>query len=825
MTTDKPSTGLLSDEHAELLDVTDGLRRLGLARHMPLPQLVVCGDQSSGKSSVLQSISGVKFPVNDGLCTRFATQVILRRSERKSGCVSIEPGSSASEEQRQKLKAFNEVDADFENIPAYMENAKAIMGLAGDSTFSDATLRVELSGPDQPHLTLVDLPGLIHARDRSQTTRDVEIVKDLVRKYMSEERTIILAILSAKSDPGTQEILEMAQEFDRTGHRTLGIITKPDVLHPGSPTERKVLSYARNEETYFGLGWHVVRNADYAEHMNPTYDPQIEEHKLFSKAPWNTLPETSLGAKALIARLSECSFELTQAELPKVVQEIESQIANCRSRLKLLGPPRNSVVGQRGYLIRIADKFQRTVIDSVQGRYDDDKYLSNPSRRLRAEVRRLTDAFSDSIRRCGRSYEVRGNGDSASCPIDLDASQSSRRYAETGDQPEPIEFVKYMEMIYAELLEVSRGQEFPTAFDPLLVRKLFRLQSRKWEGIALDYADKVFSAAKSFVEGLLQQNTERTTYDKIWDEFLDPDLVRRQEGLHKKVRELLTPYTHSVPCSMNPRFVKELNDIDLRIHKEYSTWPNPEYAAAMYACKKLGAWEEAYYKIALDTFVDNMATLAIENCVLADLHEIFSPSMLGDIGDDVVERLGSESPKTIKDRASVNNDLAVFEKALLICKRCKIGRTAHIGSHVMNPHSAARNQPPPPDPRLPEVADIASAMKHISLNPPAIQLTAGNFVDKVQGPTGGRMHQKQNEDVVRNEDDHEARPGSSASRASITSSPGGRHSYTRTPSVSHSPSASLSPGKSSSSVSSPSPSPRSGTGKPRAVKFEEVDEL
>jgi GTPase SAR1 family protein len=825
MTTDKPSTGLLRDEHAELLDITDGLRRLGLARHMPLPQLVVCGDQSSGKSSVLQSISGVKFPVNDGLCTRFATQVILRRSEKKSGCVSIEPGSSASDEQRQNLQAFNEVDADFENIPVYMEKAKSIMGLAGDSTFSDATLRVELSGPDQPHLTLVDLPGLIHARDNSQTEKDVEIVKNLVRKYISEERTIILAILSAKSDPGTQAILEMAQKFDRTGHRTLGIITKPDVLHPGSPSERKVLSYARNEHTYFGLGWHVVRNADYAEHLDPTYDPQTEEHKLLSKAPWNELPKASLGAKALIARLSECSFKLTQAELPNVVQEIDSQIIDCRRRLKLLGPPRDSVASQRGYLIKIADKFQRTVTDGVQGRFGDDEYFANPSRRLRAEVRKLTDAFSDSIRRYGRSYEVRGNGDSALCPIDLDAGQPSLRCAETDDRPEPIEFVKYMEMIYTDILEPSRGRELPTTFNPLLVRDVFRLQSRKWKGMALDYADKVFSAARNFVDELLQQSTERTTYDKIWDEFLDPDLVRRQEVLHEKVKELLTPYTRLDPFSKNPRFVKELNDIELRIHEEYSKWENQEHAAAMYACKKLGAWEEAYYKFALDTFVDNMATLAIENCVLADLHEMFSPSKLGELGDDVVERLGSESPEAIKDRASTNNDLAIFEKARFICRKYKIERTAHTGTHAMKSHSAAGNQSPSPDPQLPGATDIASAMKPISFNPPAVQLTADNVIGKVQGPPGGRVHQNRNEDVVRNEDDHEVRPGSSASMTSATSAPEGRHSYTRTPSLSHSPSASLSPGKSSSSVSSPGSSPRSGTRRLRAVKLEEVEEL
>ncbi len=93
----KPLIGLLREDHAKLLDVTDRLRDLGLDRHLPLPQLVVCGDQSSGKSSVLESISGVKFPVNEGLCTRFATKVVLRRSAAEAGSVSIEPGESASD--------------------------------------------------------------------------------------------------------------------------------------------------------------------------------------------------------------------------------------------------------------------------------------------------------------------------------------------------------------------------------------------------------------------------------------------------------------------------------------------------------------------------------------------------------------------------------------------------------------------------------------------------------------------------------------------------------------------------------------------------------
>ena len=82
---------LQSSVQAELLDQIDKLRSKGVSRDISLPRLVVCGDQSSGKSSVLEAISQVAFPVNDGLCTRFVTEVCLRRSSKESATVKILP--------------------------------------------------------------------------------------------------------------------------------------------------------------------------------------------------------------------------------------------------------------------------------------------------------------------------------------------------------------------------------------------------------------------------------------------------------------------------------------------------------------------------------------------------------------------------------------------------------------------------------------------------------------------------------------------------------------------------------------------------------------
>jgi hypothetical protein len=79
-----PVVSLQSKDHEELLNIIDKLRSQGISRYIDLPQLIVCGDQSSGKSSVLEAVSGLRFPTKDNLCTRFATELILRRV-----CISV----------------------------------------------------------------------------------------------------------------------------------------------------------------------------------------------------------------------------------------------------------------------------------------------------------------------------------------------------------------------------------------------------------------------------------------------------------------------------------------------------------------------------------------------------------------------------------------------------------------------------------------------------------------------------------------------------------------------------------------------------------------
>lgn len=387
--------GLCSKDQLDLLDSVDSLRSQGISHYVSLPQIIVCGDQSSGKSSVLEAISGVSFPIKSNLCTRFPTELVLRKTSHIGVSVSIVPHHSRSEPEQLSLSSFHEKLDGFEGLSILIENAKAAMGiLTHGRAFSKDLLRVEVSGPDRPHLTIVDLPGLIHSETRQQSASDVELVQDVVQSYMKEPRSIILAVVSAKNDYANQIVLKLARAADKKGVRTLGVITKPDTLVAGSESEAMYVSLARNQDVEFRLGWHVLRNLDSETGEWSLADRVVEEEKFFSQGIWEELSRSLLGVDTLRDRLSKVLLKQIAVELPSLIDEIEIKSNDCRSRLDKLEEPRATSAEQQLYLLHISQSFQSLVKAAVDGTYNDpffDDAKSEPGyqKRIRAVMQNL----------------------------------------------------------------------------------------------------------------------------------------------------------------------------------------------------------------------------------------------------------------------------------------------------------------------------------------------------------------------------------------------------------------------------------------------------
>ncbi|KAJ6086177.1 hypothetical protein N7486_010458 [Penicillium sp. IBT 16267x] len=134
--------GLDNEKRARLLGIIDQLRELGISENVSLPQLVVVGDQSSGKSSLLEGLTGLSFPVASDLCTRFATQIVLQRAlvGDAGARITIIPGLTSRLDLplNQRLLGFERslAVADFgcQEFEDIFDEAASCMGVPGSKT-------------------------------------------------------------------------------------------------------------------------------------------------------------------------------------------------------------------------------------------------------------------------------------------------------------------------------------------------------------------------------------------------------------------------------------------------------------------------------------------------------------------------------------------------------------------------------------------------------------------------------------------------------------------------------------------------------------------
>ncbi|KAK3903389.1 interferon-induced GTP-binding protein Mx [Staphylotrichum tortipilum] len=683
---------LCSEDQLVLLDSIDQLRLQGINSYISLSQIIVCGDQSSGKSSVLEAISGVSFPVRSNLCTRFPTELVLRRSLYVNATVSIVPHDSHPDDRREDLLAFRKELDSFDHLPQLVESAKFEMGIAPQSrAFSKDILRVEVTGPDRPHLTIVDLPGLIHSETKNQTASDVALIQDIVRSYMREPRCIILAVVSAKNDFANQVVLKLARTVDESGARTLGVITKPDDLVPGGEREALYLSLAKNQEVEFRHGWHVLKNIDSEKGSSDLSTRDAEEAAFFNSGAWAALPVSSLGIERLRSRLSKVLLGQITTELPGLMDEINRKFKSCQGQLADLGTPRASPMEQRAYLLQLSQSFQALVKTSVDGSYNDAFFSDAKSetgyhQRIRAIVQNLNQDFASEMSRRGHLHEV---VDSVTSPFD--ASSPPRVIRITRDQ-----FVTQIE----ELMRRTRGRELPGTFSPMVVADLFLEQCRPWEAIARDHVKKVWAAASCFVKLVIAHLADESTAKALQQHVFEPAMQQILKQSSEKTSELLKPHRRGHPVTCNRNFAAILQGIRRERRKKEreavlcqflnvgslteqhhlggyynlkglsdalaeDPEPNVERFAANEAMDSL----DAYYKVALERFVDDMAVQVIEAELLSALDGILPPLSVFHMSDDQVARIAGEAEEICTKRSKLVKQIQVLQKGRETCER------------------------------------------------------------------------------------------------------------------------------------------------------------
>ncbi|KAG1927673.1 interferon-induced GTP-binding protein Mx-like [Pimephales promelas] len=313
-----------------LIELIDSLRLIGLDEDICLPSIAVVGDQSSGKSSVLEALSGVALPRGSGIVTRCPLELKLQRLKNGpwSGTISYSGHRETFSDPLQVDKLVRE----------------AQNKLAGNTVgICDELITLEISSPDVCDLTLIDLPGITRVPVSGQPEDIGDQIKNLILKYIAKSETIILVVVPCNVDIATTEALRMAQNADPEGLRTLAILTKPDLIDRGA--EIDILNIVQGKVIPLSKGYIVVRCRGQSDINNRIpFDKAIEaelnffrNHQYFS----SLLNDGNASTQCLADKLTRELGDHIKKSLPTLTVQIQNRLLDVQRDLKNYqqGPP------------------------------------------------------------------------------------------------------------------------------------------------------------------------------------------------------------------------------------------------------------------------------------------------------------------------------------------------------------------------------------------------------------------------------------------------------------------------------------------------------
>ncbi|KAH9915803.1 Dynamin central region-domain-containing protein [Epithele typhae] len=314
------------------------------AAQIDLPQICVLGSQSSGKSSVLENIVGRDFlPRGSGIVTR--RPLVLQLMNRKPTAGANGSAKTSAEDLKSDPQSNPDEWGEFLHLPGqkFFDFTKIRDEIVRDTEaktgknagISPLPINLRIFSPNVLTLTLVDLPGLTKVPVGDQP-RDIEKqIRDMLFKYISRPACIILAVTPANSDLANSDGLKMAREVDPEGQRTIGVLTKVDLMDTGTD----VVDILAGRVIPLRLGYVPVvnrgqRDIDTNKPISSALDAErkfFEGHQSYSnKAQY-------CGTPFLARKLNVILMAHIRATLPDIKARISQQLQKYTQELQTLG--------------------------------------------------------------------------------------------------------------------------------------------------------------------------------------------------------------------------------------------------------------------------------------------------------------------------------------------------------------------------------------------------------------------------------------------------------------------------------------------------------
>ncbi|KAK1807768.1 hypothetical protein LTR12_017883 [Friedmanniomyces endolithicus] len=530
---------------------------------------------------------------------------------------------------------------------------------------------------------------------------------------MENPRSVMLTVIPANVDIATQEIIDFAAELDPAGDRTLGVLTKPDLVDPG--TEPRVVDLIEGRTRPMKLGWHVVRNPG----QQQISDPSINRHELElnffrTKSPWNDIAEDQVGIKSLRSRLKDVLSSLVRREFPRVKQEIEKKLKAAQMSLGDMGPERSSPHLQGMYLTDLASRFQRLVSLSLDAKYGADRaFDKDPSLRMAPAIAARFTSFSDDIGQYGQEFAFSspedpglileptlvGDPQEQATAIQIiepkiDVRKLHDAPLEIDDLLHPSEQLsssssEHIETWLRQVYDTSRGFELGTFGGHILATTMKR-QSSKWTSISLGYISDVVVLLHRFISAAFSAVCHDADVMSALVNAMTEKLTQRYRTALDQVRFILEVERGGMPLTMNHYFSEHLDECRqkrmleamsnvsfsdckhgtvVRLQDVVQTHP---MSNADHIVKDIHDILRAYYEVTLERFKDNVLKQATDYFLLSGPDtplNLFSPTFVSALTPDEVEHIAGEAPKVKRRRAQLGREIRSLSEAKAILIR------------------------------------------------------------------------------------------------------------------------------------------------------------
>ena len=324
-------------QNKKLINIANKLSAFYNSDFIKIPQLVVVGTQSSGKSSLLNAITQMDIlPTGKNMVTRTPIKLELLNTTNQQ--INIQFGyyhdgifKSHANFNRKTLTTNDE-----EIIRTQIEEfTHKYAGTEKNISYKEIVIRI--ISPEVPNLTLVDLPGLVMVActDQGQPEDIKNQIRDLIKHYITQSNTIIMGILPARCDIEVDSALELIKSFDPKGERTIGILTKIDLMNENTDISSYLTGDISND-LKLHYGYFAIKNKNgneitYNEHNS------VENNFFNNHSVYGAMDKSYMGITNLSIYLSNILLNQIQNLMPSIKSQLECQLLNVNNELNKIG--------------------------------------------------------------------------------------------------------------------------------------------------------------------------------------------------------------------------------------------------------------------------------------------------------------------------------------------------------------------------------------------------------------------------------------------------------------------------------------------------------